>query len=601
MLNPSMSTIRKVLSLLLTLIAIAAYGETPEDATRRHSNPGWTNQSRPPGFNPGQAPHAFEIPNKIHAIVKPSANGPSSMQGSGAPHPGKAGKHRFDKHGPVIPRQAVRNGLAVIAEFSDTRLEDWQGEGINNETELADQLRRMGEHWAWISHETERFQWDIIRVKLPVALTPDAYPGWVEYRNAVGALIRQQIDVSQYDSNGDGVVDTAWIIDPPNSGAYPYMIGGASRNSDVNMFEDSQNSESVVAGATGNFNHEVAHTLGIPDLYGPYDTLHYLTLMSDSWALPPQDFTAFERSLLGWVTPRVISQTTSGVDLQPASDYFDAVRIPTASPSEYFLIEYRRRPDSGFGSSAPPYNGLAVYHVQEGSNQYIDPPLLKLEPADGEIQPGARPELDDFLYPENPNMQRPFTAYTYSGHQEVFRISNLRWAPDGGLAFDIEILPEEPGANLLQNSSFEEGADNLPAAWMPDAYLPTTVFTWETQIAQQGSRSASISSDSPNDARWIQTVSGLTPGQTYELCGWVRGENIVTTPDAQTGANISILGGFVGSGSLSGTFDWTQACVRFAAEADTVQAACRLGFYGSTLTGKAWCDNLTLRPLESAF
>jgi hypothetical protein len=81
----------------------------------------------------------------------------------------------------------------------------------------------------------------------------------------------------------------------------------------------------------------------------------------------------------------------------------------------------------------------------------------------------------------------------------------------------------------------------------------------------------------------------------------VRGENIVTTPDAQTGANISILGGFVGSGSLSGTFDWTQACVRFAAEADTVQAACRLGFYGSTLTGKAWCDNLTLRPLESAF
>jgi hypothetical protein len=464
----------------------------------------------------------------------------------------------------------------------------------------------MEEHWAWLSRGLEQFDWDIIRVTLPVPLQPDAYPGWIEYRNAVAALVRQQIDVSQYDGNNDGVIDTAWIIASNNGIGYEYLIGGASNNAGVNNFVDGQNSLSVVVGATGNFNHEAAHTIGVPDLYGPYGTLEYLTVMADSWTLPPQDFTAFERSLLHWVTPRAINQSTPNVELRPASEYFEAVRIPTNNPSEYFLIEYRRRPDSGFGSSAPPYNGLAVYHALEGSNQGIDPPLLKLEPADGEIQPGTAPELDDFLYPENPNMQRPFVARSYSGRQEVFRVHNLRWTTAGALAFDIEILPlgepgEPDGVNLLTNPSFEEGANSLPYAWTPDAYLPTAVFNWETQIAQQASRSVSISSDTPNDARWIQTISGLTPGETYELCGWLRGENIVTTPEAQTGANISIMGGFVGSGSLSGTFDWTQACVRFAAEADTVQAACRLGFYGSTLTGKVWCDNLTLRPVESAF
>jgi hypothetical protein len=61
------------------------------------------------------------------------------------------------------------------------------------------------------------------------------------------------------------------------------------------------------------------------------------------------------------------------------------------------------------------------------------------------------------------------------------------------------------------------------------------------------------------------------------------------------------MGGFVRSEGLQGTFDWTQRCVSFIAETPRVDVACRLGFYGSTISGKAWCDDFTLEHVRRAF
>ena len=80
-----------------------------------------------------------------------------------------------------------------------------------------------------------------------------------------------------------------------------------------------------------------------------------------------------------------------------ANDTLAAVKVPTNKPAEYFLIEYRQRPSSGFGSADVYFNGLAVYHVVEGSSMSQDPPLLKLEPADGNIQPGQSTDPNDFV------------------------------------------------------------------------------------------------------------------------------------------------------------------------------------------------------------
>ena len=202
----------------------------------------------------------------------------------------------------------------MIADFSNTRLEDWKGSGFTNVDQIGDQLRLMETHWAWLSRGLESFHWDIIRVTLPVELGPDAYPGWGEFRDAVAISIKQKIDISSYDMNSDGVIDTAWVIASSNGCSdCKFIIGGTSSNLGVTMFVDGQDSASVKGGKTGNFNHEVGHTIGIVDLYGEYGTLSYLTVMDDSWPIPPNDFTAYERALLGWVKPQVISRTKRGI------------------------------------------------------------------------------------------------------------------------------------------------------------------------------------------------------------------------------------------------------------------------------------------------
>ena len=217
-----------------------------------------------------------------------------------------------------------------------------------------------------------------------------AFPDWSLFRTAVAALARAEIDILEYDVNSDGNVDAAWLIVSSGDVPAPYGTGGASLHGGVNMFVDGQASKSVQDQATGNFNHELGHLLGLVDMYGDYGTMSSLTVMGNSWPVPPPDFSAYERIALGWMTPQVITATTAGVWLPSAHETFAAVKVPTTRAREYFLIEYRQRPASGYGSGETDghglpvqYDGLAVYHVFEGSSMAEKIPLMKLEPADG--------------------------------------------------------------------------------------------------------------------------------------------------------------------------------------------------------------------------
>jgi len=524
--------------------------------------------------------------------------------GSGAP---KNAKSAADDHRPhwrfegKPSRTGKRVGLAVIADFSDFRLEDWSGSGINSVAKLRSQLERMQEHWSFVSRGRERFEWNIIRISLPVARKADAYADGGAYRDAVANLILKEIDVAKYDRNKDGVVDTAWIVASSGDANYPYLVGGASKNGGVNMFVDGQADDSIVAGATGNFNHEAGHTIGLRDIYGDYGTLGYLTFMDDSWPVPPQDLSAFERVTLGWSNPEIIRENREGVRLKSALNSFDAVKVPTIRDEEYFLIEYRRRPDSGFGSSAPAYDGLAVYHVLEGSSQRQDPPLIKFEAADGYIAPNTSPQFNDFLYPGNPDMRAPLAVRSYFDGQNALEIRNVRWGGGDSLAFDVAIFRAST-RNLLANPSFELGTGAAPDAWQANAYNPSAAFLWDNRTARQGRRSVRISATQPNDASVIQNVTNLIAGKNYELCGWVKGDGVTTDPaSAPVGANVSLMGGFDQSQSLSGAFDWSQLCLAFKAQSDNATVACRLGFYGSVVTGQIWCDAMSLEGLNSAF
>jgi hypothetical protein len=503
---------------------------------------------------------------------------------------------------------AVRKGLAIITDFANRRLEDWTGLGLTSVDDLSAQLWKMEQHWAWLSRGLEAMRWDIIRVQLPQPAVPEAYPNWGAFRDEAITLAREQVRTEDYDVNADGVIDAAWLIVSSGSAQLPFVVGGASRNAGANLFVDGQTGGSINAGATGNFNHELGHCLGLPDMYGSYGTMSSLTVMSNSWPLPPPDFSAYERLKLGWLTPQVVSATTQGILLPSANDQLAAVKVPTNKPYEYFLIEYRRRPSSGFGSEDVYFNGLGVYHVLEGSSMSQDPPILKLEPADGNILPSRPTDPNDFYSPDNPWMIQPGVFFSYFGEgQEVFRLGNLVCGSydqdhqcNGDFRFDITIAGPQPSSNLLANGSFEAGQAGVPQSWSPDAWVAMPgAFRWPAPIALTGVSSAQLDVPTDNDVRWVQPVTTLVTGQTYMLCGWLKGEQIAGS--GNVGANVSVMGGFVQSEGLLGTFDWTQRCVSFTAETPRVDVACRVGFYGSTNSGQLWCDDFTLEHLRRAF
>jgi hypothetical protein len=185
---------------------------------------------------------------------------------------------------------AVRKGLAIITDFANRRLEDWTGAGVKSVEDLSVQLRKMEQHWDWLSRGSETMRWDIIRVQLPEPEVADAYPNWGAFRDAVITLAREQVRTEDYDVNGDGVIDAAWLVVSLGNDQLPFVIGGTSRNAGANLFVDGQASDSINAGATGNFNHELGHCLGLPDMYGTYSTMSTLTDMAFSWPVPPPDF-----------------------------------------------------------------------------------------------------------------------------------------------------------------------------------------------------------------------------------------------------------------------------------------------------------------------
>ena len=490
-----------------------------------------------------------------------------------------------------VPSAPVRRALAVITDFADTSLEAWTGDGFNSVAEVRVQLDAMSAHWSFLSRGTEAMQWDIIRVQLPQPFTDTAFASHNDFRDEVIRLAREQIDAQNYDFDRDGVIDTVWIIASTNGRVAPWLLGGAQRNDDADNFVDGQDSLSVRSGATGNFNHEVGHTRGLRDLYGDYSTIAELSDMANSWPVPPPDFCAYDRIHLGWATPVVVAPGPHTLSVPPLAVY----EIPTARPEEYFLIEYRKRPASGFGSVASfDYDGVVVYHVFEASDQGTDPPLLKVEPADGAIAAQA-PQTTDLFYPGNAAMVLPGVLRTYFGGDEVFRVTAVRSGE-----IDVDVLPPGLGSspNLIANPGVETGT----TGWINGGYLPDeATFAWASIGANGSSHSLFVESTMPNDVEWSTHLTGLPANRTFYLCGYVRGVDVGGFEGSGAGANISISGTFIRTSGRYGTFDFTQACTVVSGEQTTTDVACRLGGLAAVSTGQVWCDDVSYRLLDSVF
>ena len=164
------------------------------------------------------------------------------------------------------------------------------------------------------------------------------------------ALVDEQVDFTEYDSNNDGKVDLVYVFfagfgenDPPTTDLIPvacnlpwphyWNVVSAGYGSNPREFDGkkiydyeisneldgyySTTTKKVISGI-GVLCHEFGHALGLPDTYSTGSGAHDEKLLG-SWDImcygpynndmhTPPSYTAYERFYMGWLTPELITK-----------------------------------------------------------------------------------------------------------------------------------------------------------------------------------------------------------------------------------------------------------------------------------------------------
>ena len=164
------------------------------------------------------------------------------------------------------------------------------------------------------------------------------------------ALVDEQVDFTEYDSNNDGKVDLVYVFfagfgenDPPTTDLIPvacnlpwphyWNVVSAGYGSNPREFDGkkiynyeisneldgyySTTTKKVISGI-GVLCHEFGHALGLPDTYSTGSGAHNEKLLG-SWDImcygpynndmhTPPSYTAYERFYMGWLTPELITK-----------------------------------------------------------------------------------------------------------------------------------------------------------------------------------------------------------------------------------------------------------------------------------------------------
>lgn len=275
------------------------------------------------------------------------------------------------------------------------------------------------------------------------------------------------VDFSQYDNNGDGVVDGVIVVhqgagqetsgDPADiwshrwtfesAGLEPYETDDGVTVNSYSLQPETQNGHLTTVGVVA---HETGHLLGMTDLYdtdGSSEGIGEWGLMgSGSWngldraGDSPAHPVAFHKSQQDWVTPT--EQPLSGEMgvLDPYTGNASAFRwlenpngVEIGGSGEYFLATNRRQ--TGF-DRALPGTGMLVTHVDESqtSNRDEDHKLVDVEAADGNQDLDASNDVPDAdagdLFPGSTDAEA-FNATTtpnsllYDGSESGLNVTDL--------------------------------------------------------------------------------------------------------------------------------------------------------------------------------
>ena len=329
-----------------------------------------------------------------------------------------------------FPLNGTPHSLVILLEFKDVKFQTTRQAFYNllNQSGYSDNNATGSCRDYFIACSDSLFQPEF-DVYGPYTLSKDvAYygeqKGDIHDTNAFDAFVEavqlanEDIDFSQYDTNGDGKVDNIFFYYAGHNQAegasentiWPHSSNLQSRDivldgKQITTYactSELKGSGGTVMCGIGTFCHEFSHVLGLPDWYdtsyGQYTVGSWSIMASgnyNNYGHTPPTYSSYERFYLGWLKPEQLKrpgayamqslQETNSAYLIAASEHNLMGKSP--SPNEFFMIEYRTQ--VGWDAYLPG-QGMLVWHIDYSAGAWADntpnnsnPMRMHLEEAGG--------------------------------------------------------------------------------------------------------------------------------------------------------------------------------------------------------------------------
>ena len=233
------------------------------------------------------------------------------------------------------------------------------------------------------------------------------------------------VDFSEYDADGDGMVDLVYIIyagypasmsgNPndiwPKSGTGDFGTYDGKKvcrfgvHAELNFGRELNQKNGFLLSGIGLFCHEFSHTLGLPDLYPTVDVSKVDNQNPEMWDLMdggeytynggycPTPYSPWEMDAMGWATPVELSDEKQTVTLKSYGKERIAYKIKGEN-DKYLLIQNIQK-GGWWNGVANVYNtGMLVWRIDynnedvnlfDNPNNTLGKPKVMIVPADGYV------------------------------------------------------------------------------------------------------------------------------------------------------------------------------------------------------------------------
>lgn len=303
---------------------------------------------------------------------------------------------------------------------------------------------------------------------------------------AFQAAVNDGLNPADYDANADGLIDNVSVIFagyneaegggedciwPHQSSVSGYSSYDGKKLKSYLLTSELRSNQHANMAGIGTYCHEFGHVLGLPDLYNTannssaddeqiYTVGRWDLMCSGSYCnggRTPPLLGAFERFMLGWMTPEQIAEpsvyalppleTDNKAYLLAASAHNMQALSP--SPSEYFLLENRQHLRWDSVKGALPGTGLLLSHISFNKSNWTGNNFNNQLPLGYDIVEAfsdtATTATGFDTYPGTANITSVTPTLNSGQPLDALRLSNIFVRSDGNASF---VLGDYAGAGL---------------------------------------------------------------------------------------------------------------------------------------------------------